>query len=212
MTTSHLPRIPSRPPNPRREAKPTTGDGLLRRAISHRRRCWSPSRVRSTPTNHRALALYVERQAAGSLAARRRPRQRRLFRHRRLCFSAQHQRDLLALRRLMAAVGRPAGTSRPSDLRSGRRPADRRAVSRREPGRMPRAIASSSLVGITSTVVGELSAEIRRAALAGLALRCSSSSMPNAAIPDSASRRTPASFSPTPAVKVMTSAVPSSAR
>ena len=66
--------------------------------------------------------------------------------------------------------------------------------------------------GNTSTVVGELSAEMRRAALAGLALRCSSSSMPNAAIPDSASRRTAASFSPTPAVNVITSAVPSSAR
>jgi len=35
---------------------------------------------------------------------------------------------------------------------------------------------------MTNTVVRELSAEIRRAALAGLALRCSSSSMPGAAM------------------------------
>ena len=72
-------------------------------------------------------------------------------------------------------------------------------------------MASSSSVGITSTVVGDLSAEMRRAPFAGLALRCSSSSMPSAAMPDSASRRTAASFSPTPAVKVMTSALPSTA-
>ena len=45
-------------------------------------------------------------------------------------------------------------------------------------------MASSSSVGTTSTGVGDLSAEMRRAALAGLALRCSSSSMPSAARPE----------------------------
>ena len=73
-----------------------------------------------------------------------------------------------------------------------------------------RAIASSSSVGITSTAVGDRSDEILRGPLPGPVLRFSSSSMPSVASPLNASRRTAASFSPTPAVNVITSVLPNS--
>ena len=141
-------------------------------------------------TNSGALARYVERQVAGSSHL--------VIDLRLVTSSAPPASPPCTTSTSSAADTRRPGSSGAADRcvafwRSAIRTASYRWRSRSQSSTtctQARAIASSSLVGTTSTVIGELSVEIRRAPLRGLSLRCSSSSMPSAARPVSASRRT----------------------
>ena len=162
-------------------------------------------------TNSRALAGYVERQIAGSTRLVLDLAGDRFLRHRRVRGPAQRQRDLRPIRGSWVLVVGPTGATLPSRsaiptmcCRSTRHSAVDHAGRRPARSRAPRwwgpPARSSATVGRDSArgpgrarveVLVELDAQRRHTG--------------------SASRRTAASFSPTPAVKVMTSALPSSA-
>ena len=71
-----------------------------------------------------------------------------------------------------------------------------------------RAMASSSLVGMTQMVTAESGVEMMRGSLERVAFFYSSSLTPNGASLSQTILRTTSSFSPTPAVKVITSTPP----